>query len=128
MSVPMKKPRISAPEEELLVVRSNRRFRLPREKARTLLKLIQEYEVEADDEALIPADEVFRDVHKKYGKAGSLLRGLRAREELTQVELAEKLGVPQTDVSQIETGKRPIGKKMAERIAKIFKMDYRVFL
>lgn len=130
MSVPMKKPRTEGVVEILVCGRSTRKFRLPREQANGLLRLIQDFEVVeglfAND--LVPAVEVFKGLHKKYGKAGSILRGLRFKEELTQVQLAEKVGVPQTDISQIENGKRPIGKKMAERLAKVFGIDYRVFL
>jgi DNA-binding XRE family transcriptional regulator len=122
------KKRLTEDEIEITIHdRSERRFRLPKEKARGLLRLIGDYEVE-DDHQLLPANEVFKDLHKKYGKAGSILRGLRGREELTQDELAEKIGIPQTDISQIENGKRPIGKKMAKRLATVFKTDYRVFL
>ena len=129
MSAPMKKPRIDAQFETLTHDRSGRRYRLTPSKAKVVLKLIQELAVDDDNESeLVPADEVFKDLHKKYGKGGSVVRGMRAREGLTQVELAEKIGVPQTDISQIENGKRPIGKKMAERLAKVFNSDYRVFL
>ena len=127
MSAPMKKPRIENSIEITFRDKSNRLFRLPRERAKGLLTLIQDFEVK-DDGEIIPADEVFKDLHNKYGKGGSILRGLRAREGLTQVELAEQLGVPQTDISQIETGKRTIGRKMSERIGKVFHIDYRVFL
>lgn len=126
MSALMKKPLTDA---VTITVhgRVERRFRLPQEKAKGLLRLISEFEVD-EDEQLIPIDEVFKDLHKKYGRSGSVVRGLRAREELTQVELAKKIGVPQSHISQIEHGKRPIGKKMAKRIAAVFNTDYRAFL
>ncbi len=123
MSAPMKKLRTND-QSEVITFESGGSFRLPRGRARAVLKLVREL---ASDE-LVPAEEVFKDLHKKYGRPGSVLRGLRAREGLTQVELAEKVGVPQTDISQIENGKRPIGKKMAERLSKVFDTDYRVFL
>ena len=56
------------------------------------------------------------------------LKGLRYREGLTQTELGEMLGVEQTNISKMEQGKRPIGKTIAKRIAKVFKSDYRIFL
>ena len=73
-------------------------------------------------------EEAFSDLINKYGEAGSLLRGLRAREGLTQVEFAKKINITQANLSAMETGKRPIGKDIAMRISKKFKMDYRLFL
>ncbi len=48
-------------------------------------------------------------------------------DELTQVEVAEKLGCPQSWISQMESGVRTIGQKMANRLAKVFRTDTRVF-
>jgi len=64
----------------------------------------------------------------KYGEPGLALRGARAKAELTQEALAKKLGIPQYEISKMENEKRPISKKMARRLAKILKTDYRVFL
>jgi len=36
--------------------------------------------------------------------------------DVTQVELAERLGVPKTVVSDLEHGRRPISKKMAAKL------------
>ena len=44
------------------------------------------------------------------------LRGLRGREDLTQAELAARLGVSQNAISEMENGKRPISTKMAKRL------------
>ena len=56
------------------------------------------------------------------------LRGLRRREGLTQVEMGKLLRIPQGNLSQMENGKRPIGKQIAKRLAELFKTDYRLFL
>ncbi len=61
-------------------------------------------------------------------EAGQALRGARKRESLTQKQLASLLGVSQTHISEMEHGKRPIGKEMARRLARVLKVDYRVFL
>jgi DNA-binding XRE family transcriptional regulator len=74
------------------------------------------------------SDHVFEDLHDKYTKVGSVLRGARLREELTQKELANKIGVGQSDIANMEHGRRPIGKAMAKRLAKALHTDYRVFL
>jgi plasmid maintenance system antidote protein VapI len=47
---------------------------------------------------------------------------------MTQQELADKLEISQHHVSEMENGKRPIGKIMALRLGKFFKTDYRKFL
>jgi len=56
------------------------------------------------------------------------LTGMRAREGLTQVELGKILNIKQGNISQMEKGKRPIGKNLAKRLAEIFKTEYRLFL
>ncbi len=60
--------------------------------------------------------------------AGVTLRGARKREGLTQRRLAGLLGISQAHISEMEHGKRPIGKEMAKRLAKVLQVDYRVFL
>ncbi|MBF0502377.1 MAG: helix-turn-helix transcriptional regulator [Candidatus Riflebacteria bacterium] len=59
---------------------------------------------------------------------GTALRGLRAREGLTQKALAQKIGITQSHVSSLENGHRPIGKVMAKKLAKTFNLNYKVFL
>jgi len=120
MSAPMKMPRTS----QVAISISNERFMVPGPRAAAILELVREYQVEEN----VPADEVLRDVYKKYGKTGSVIRGFRAREDMTQIELARKLDVTQGDLSKMENGKRPVGKEMARRLAKVFSTDYRVFI
>jgi len=71
---------------------------------------------------------LFENLEKEYTKAGVLLRGLRLRENLSQVEFAEKIKVTQANLSNMENGRRPIGKIIAKRIEKIFGTNYRYFL
>ena len=120
MSAPMKVPRTS----QVTISISNKRFMVPAPRAAAILELVREYQVEEN----VPADDVLREVHEKYGKTGSVIRGFRAREEMAQIELARKLGVTQGDLSKMENGKRPVGKEMARRLAKVFSTDYRVFI
>lgn len=47
------------------------------------------------------------------------LRAYRERERLTQLELAEKLGVVRTTVARWEVGMMEIGPKMLPRITKL---------
>ena len=78
--------------------------------------------------ASIPWREVFKKDIAKYSEPGLVLRGSRAKEKLTQKELAKTIGVSQHHISEMENGKRPIGKEMAKRFAEFFKTDYRAFL
>ena len=59
---------------------------------------------------------------------GSRLCILRMREGITQKELAEKLGIQQHHVSEMEKGIRKIGLAMAKRISKAYAISHRVFL
>jgi ribosome-binding protein aMBF1 (putative translation factor) len=101
-----------------------RLFIVPKNKAESLASLLLEYE----EQDTVPAEEVFKDIHSKYGRVGTAIRGYRIREGLSQVELAEKIGMRQAELSQIENGKRTVGKALAKRFAVVFKTDYRVFL
>jgi DNA-binding XRE family transcriptional regulator len=62
------------------------------------------------------------------GSPGMLIRGLRGKEEMTQEELADKLGIAQTRVSELESGKRSISRAMAKRLASVFNVTYKMFL
>lgn len=91
-------------------------------------KVAEKYIYEENDHDFIASDEIFSDINKKYTRPGALLRGLRTREHLTQIELADKLHVTQSDISQMENGVRVIGRAVAQRIEKLFDIDYRSFL
>ena len=80
------------------------------------------------EEKLIPWREAFKEEIEAYGEAGLMLRGSRHKAEMTQNDLAEALGVSQHHISEMENGKRPIGKAMAKRLAEVFKCNYRKFL
>ncbi len=88
----------------------------------------QSLQSQVDSEDEIPADEVFKDIDKKYGKVGAIIRGCRARDGLTQKQLARRLRIHQVHISQIENGKRVVGKKLAQKLAQVFNTDYRLFL
>ena len=62
------------------------------------------------------------------GEPAVLLKGLRYREGLSQLEFAKKLNISQTNLSAMENGRRTIGKELAKKIAEIFKVNYRIFL
>lgn len=76
-----------------------------------------------EDDRLYAPEEVFGPK-----QPGRLVRGARVRENLSQKELAKRLGIGASNLSEIEHGKRPIGKEMARRLGEALNVDYRVFL
>jgi ribosome-binding protein aMBF1 (putative translation factor) len=60
--------------------------------------------------------------------SGVCLVGARGKEGLTQKQLSELTGIPQRHISEMENGKRPIGKEMAKKLGKALNIGYRVFL
>ena len=71
----------------------------------------------------ISVKEVFPDANPAM-----VLRGFRGKMEWTQQELADKLDTTQNCISDMESGKRPISKAMAMRLAEVFDIAYKVFL
>lgn len=72
--------------------------------------------------------EVVKDSISKYKQAGMVLRGARFRESMSQKELAKRSGVSQDNISRIENGKRVVGEKVAKKLAKPLKINYRLLL
>lgn len=106
-----------------------RLYALPPKKAKAILELVKGYEVlGSDGEPLVPIEDVFPDMKSDQKRPAAILRGYRNRDRLSQVALAKKLGITQSDISTLENARRPISKKMAEKLAKIFQTSYRVFL
>lgn len=71
----------------------------------------------------VDASEVFPD-----RSTGNLLSGARFREDLTQVQLSERTGIPRRHISEMENNKRPIGKANAKKLAEALHIDYRILL
>jgi DNA-binding XRE family transcriptional regulator len=84
---------------------------------------VQERLVNDEGEELYTFEEAFPEAHP-----GMILRGFRSLEDMTQAELAARLGVAQTRVSELESGKRRISLKMAKQLASIFGTSYKSFL
>ena len=84
--------------------------------------------VEEKDEERIPWREIAKERIRKYSEPGLMLRGARVKEGLSQIELAEIVGITQSNLSKMERGKRSIGKQMAKRLAIALKIDYRTLL
>lgn len=80
------------------------------------------------DKKLIPWRKVAKKEIDKYSEVGVVIRGSRFKEGYTQKKLAELLGVKPHHISEMEHGKRSVGKEMAQRLGRVFQVDYRVFL
>lgn len=91
------------------------------------VSVIEKYKIEADDQ-LESIDDVFGDLISEHGEAAALLKGLRTKEGLNQVDFAKAVNMTQQNLSAMENGRRSIGKEIAKRIAKKFGVDYRIFL
>lgn len=99
-------------------------YTLPRHIAKELHAYIESRAVRDS----IPAEEVFPVLKDDVQRPATVLRGMRYRERLTQKALAQKLGIRQHHLSEMENGKRPIGKEMAKKLAAALNTDWRVFL
>lgn len=80
--------------------------------------------VEAKD--TIPASEITPELDSNSG--GLYLKGIRYRDDVTQEELSRRTGIPRRHLSEMENGKRPIGKESAKKLAAALHCDYRRFL
>ena len=97
--------------------------------ASNLLQLIKSFQPQkTEKEDWVEFSDIFPELNDPAERIASALRGARFKAELTQIELAQKLKVTQGDLSKMEHGKRPIGKKLVQRLAKILDVDYRIFL
>jgi len=56
------------------------------------------------------------------------IKAYRTREGLTQDQLAKLAGIPRRHISDMENGRRPIGKENARKLAQALNTDYRMFL
>lgn len=72
----------------------------------------------------------YRDAFPEFAgkEQQTALRAYRTREGLTQEELAKRAGIPRRHISDMENGRRPIGKENARKLAASLNTDYRMFL
>jgi len=56
---------------------------------------------------------------RKFTRQSVALRGLRGRENLSQIELAEKINLSVSTISKMENGKKHISSENAEKFADI---------
>jgi len=75
----------------------------------------------------IPWRECFPEITDEQ-LPGICLKGARGKEDMTQKRLSELTGIPQRHISEMENGKRPIGKETAKKLGKALNIGYKVFL
>ena len=103
------------------------RLRVHRSVAEKIKLLISEFEAESNFEAR-PWRDVLGDLRPTDTIPSSILRGSRVKEDLTQVQLSAMTGIPRRHLSEMEHGKRTIGKETARKLARALNCDYRIFL
>ncbi|GFK92334.1 hypothetical protein NNJEOMEG_00158 [Fundidesulfovibrio magnetotacticus] len=79
-----------------------------------------------EDADSIPWREAFP--FKDQELPGVFLSGARYREGLTQEALSKAAGIPRRHISEMENGKRPIGKQNARRLGEALNVDPKRFL
>lgn len=102
-------------------------IRVHRSNVERVKRLIEAMEPEKETET-ITHEEFFTKYFPGESNGSVSLRGARGKENMSQVRLAELTGIPQRHISEMEHGKRVIGKETARKLAKALKVDYRTFL
>ena len=82
--------------------------------------------IESEEERTYTVSEVFPEYIGRESQVA--LRAYRTREDLTQKQLSELTGIPQHHISEMENGKRGIGKERARKLAESLHCDYRQLL
>ena len=76
-----------------------------------------------DDPDSIPIETTEFWEEMQINKTGNLLTAARLKAEMTQAELAQKMEITQNMISDDETGKRNISRKMAKRFSDILEIS-----
>ncbi len=116
MLEPMRKPPI---ETRILS------FEVPLPMVDKVMQSMRSYGLREENES-VPWREAFNMSEKDI--AHTCLRGARHREDLTQKQLSELTGIPVRHISEMENGKRPVGKKNAAKLAEALNCNARVLL
>lgn len=108
--------------------RKSRTYHLPLSMRHEIEGFIVSQLKQASLEKSIPAEKVLLELADDIQRPASMLRGARYKAGMTQKKLAGVLEIYQHHLSEMEHGKRPIGKNMAKKLAETLDCDYRVFL
>lgn len=95
----------------------------------TLIKLaLDSYVLVQNVPAKVINSEVSNKHKENYHTPGYYLHLFRLRANLSQIKLAENIGIKQHHISEMEKNKRPIGKNLAKKLAIALDCDYKKFL
>ncbi len=93
--------------------------------------LLREARVKAvadESQAWVSAEALFPEMFDPVMGPAHYLKGMRARAGMTQAALAAALGMRQSHLSEMERGKRPIGKMAAKKFASVLQANWKSFL
>src|SRR5215472_15166283 len=65
--------------------------------------------------------------NRELARLGAKVRALRRRENLSQVQMAEKLGISPSYLNLIESNRRPLPAALLIKLAQAFGVDLHVF-
>jgi ribosome-binding protein aMBF1 (putative translation factor) len=99
----------------------------PRSELKAALRAVEPLGFHNQEDELVSWRSAFADLEHLPDWSISL-QGARGKENLTQSQLSELTNIPQRHISEMENGKRPIGKERAKRLAAALNIDYRVLL
>ena len=104
---------------------NGRTFHVPKAKADQVLEIIKGYEEAID---ALPWRDTLKDELSPAPEGALALKGFRLREGFSQRELSEESGIKQSHISEMERGKRPIGKISAQKLAKALNTSFKNLL
>lgn len=126
MSVAVKTPLIKI---EISEGKKRSLYLVPKEAAGALATLLKSLDESSGSNAdFMDADELYPELNDSVKGPAISFHGVRLRMGFTQKQMAEKIGISQSDVSKIEKGERSIGKKLAIRIGQALGINYKRFL
>ena len=114
--------------EIMIGTKQPQRFLVPEVAIKGLLVLFKDYKIEEENEKYIDAGEAVSHLFVDTTKTAVRLRGFRHRDGLTQGELAKKMKTTQSVIALLESGKRSVSYKMAQKLAKFFDTSTDAFL
>jgi DNA-binding XRE family transcriptional regulator len=111
---------------EITEGKKRRLYLVPKDAANAVATLLKGLEGEYGEP--MDARVLYPELNDPVKRAGIAFHGVRLRLGLTQKQMAEKIGLNQSDVSKIEKGEREISRKLAMRIGETLGVDYKRFL
>ena len=101
-------------------------FKIPKQVVSEVLSLIDVYQIE--ESKLKGWRKALNKEIEKISEPALMLKGARVKKGMTQKKLADRLGITQVYISQLENSRKEINKSLAKEFEKIFDLNYKVFL